>query len=67
MKTSLLGIAFTTAVGVVAFFSVANAGFTRNAGFNGLSMNGMSLQGIAPQDIQVEGGQVVAVKRVVVK
>lgn len=67
MKKSLLGIAITTAMGVVAFSSVANAGLS----FNGMSFNGTSLQGtangIALHNVKVEGGQLVAVKGVVEK
>jgi len=82
MKKSLLGIAITTAMGVVAFSSMANAGVRLNGAnlngvvlngvvLNGVVLNGTSLQGtangIALHDIKVEGGQLVAVKRVVEK
>ena len=97
MKKSFLGIAITTAVGVLAISNVANAGLTVINGLttsNGLSLNGLSINGLSTSkgfvptiglhlkaislhgmtaqgselpSINVEGGQLVAVERVVVK
>src|SRR5919202_1102098 len=48
MKKSFLGIAITTAVGVLAISNVANAGFAINGlSFNGLTTaNGLSINGL---------------------
>ncbi|MCF2145825.1 hypothetical protein IQ276_004990 [Desmonostoc muscorum LEGE 12446] len=63
MKKNLLAIGITAALSTIGFCGVANARIASN----GTTINGLTLQGTQLQSLKVEGGQLVAVRRVEVK
>ncbi|MCF2145826.1 hypothetical protein IQ276_004995 [Desmonostoc muscorum LEGE 12446] len=73
MKKHLLAIGVTSALSTIAFCGVANGRIISNGisingvSINGSSINGFTLQRTQLQSLKVEGGQLVAVKRVEAK